>query len=282
MTLAAGAVDARAYVLMRVPAEQNVDQPAIRWHRHWVSWRSNEAGSVSVGQEAALEAIRLSFAAWNEIDCSDLTLIEESPTRSIAVGYDSERPDANENLVVFRETLCSEAAPDGDPCWPDECPSVYGCWNDRDPELVNVIGLTTPTYYVADGKLVDADIELAGAKYLFTVSDGDTVCPPQGPFPPNCVARDIRNTVTHEVGHFLGLDHSADTEATMYGLAANGETKKRTLEQDDKDGYCALYQPLESGCGCASTSPGAFWSLPLALVPLARRRSRSSNSRTPP
>ena len=53
---------------------------------------------------------------------------------------------------------------------------------------------------------------------------------------------DALNTLTHEAGHFLGLDHSSDHEATMYAQAPPGEIKKRSLETDDKNGICFLYE----------------------------------------
>jgi len=60
---------------------------------------------------------------------------------------------------------------------------------------------------------------------------------------------DIQNIATHEFGHSLGLDDlygSEDTEKTMYGYAEVGETKKRTLHQDDIDGICYIYPKPEN------------------------------------
>ena len=52
---------------------------------------------------------------------------------------------------------------------------------------------------------------------------------------------DVQNILTHELGHALGLGHSANTEATMYYSADLGETKKRDLHTDDLNGYWAIY-----------------------------------------
>lgn len=52
---------------------------------------------------------------------------------------------------------------------------------------------------------------------------------------------DVQNVAAHEWGHWLQLLHSSDSGATMYSSTTYGETKKRTLEEDDKDGIRAIY-----------------------------------------
>jgi hypothetical protein len=55
---------------------------------------------------------------------------------------------------------------------------------------------------------------------------------------------DVQNIDTHEMGHCLVLNdlyNNALREMTMYGYAAAGETKKRTLETGDKDGIKYIY-----------------------------------------
>lgn len=55
---------------------------------------------------------------------------------------------------------------------------------------------------------------------------------------------DFDNIVTHELGHSVGMADIYDStcgQVTMYGYAANGETKKRTLEQADILGVSTLY-----------------------------------------
>jgi len=96
---------------------------------------------------------------------------------------------------------------------------------------------------------------------------------------------DLQNALTHEMGHFIGLDHTcelapgaaagevdnlgnpvpdcsdatvAEMEATMYPSSEAGDQTKRTLSQDDRDGLCAIY-PLGQNpktCGLTSGSSG--------------------------
>ena len=57
-------------------------------------------------------------------------------------------------------------------------------------------------------------------------------------------AYDVQNIGTHEHGHSLclvDLYGGVDSEKTMYGYGANGETKKQTLDLDDIDGITYLY-----------------------------------------
>lgn len=57
-------------------------------------------------------------------------------------------------------------------------------------------------------------------------------------------AFDVQNVMTHEFGHALGLgDEYSDskTTSTMYYRAEKGEISKRTLEQDDLNGFNYLY-----------------------------------------
>ena len=89
----------------------------------------------------------------------------------------------------------------------------------------------------------DADIKLNGEHFSWSDSG-------------EAGKMDIQNIATHEIGHFIGLDHvdaasytgpETYTEATMYAYATAGETKQRTLDPDDEDGIAYLYPASASG-----------------------------------
>jgi hypothetical protein len=73
---------------------------------------------------------------------------------------------------------------------------------------------------------------------------------------------DVQNIITHEFGHWMRLldiySPSTCSDVTMWGSAAYGETKKRTLEQADLDGLLSLY-PAAGGAALSApvlVSPG--------------------------
>ena len=95
---------------------------------------------------------------------------------------------------------------------------------------------------------------------------------------------DVQNTVTHELGHAIGLAHSPVVEATMYyQQTSSGEITKRDLAADDIDAICTLYATgtVTPGSGTsvgkvrscsiidtAATQRGWFWSFNMTFMPL--------------
>jgi hypothetical protein len=97
----------------------------------------------------------------------------------------------------------------------------------------SILAITLMTYNVNTGAILDGDIVFNGVSYAFS-NDGTPG------------THDIENTLAHEAGHFAGLAHSDEhEEATMYPLAIEGESNKRTLSSDDIRGISFLY-PIQS------------------------------------
>ncbi len=250
-----------------------------------VSWAAASPLGADLPDELALAALRRSFAVWEAERCSDLAFIE-GPRCSPVVGFETR--GENTTTVVFRRGRCREVVPSGDPCWREEsCANDYGCWDGDDRQ----IAITTTTFSSCSGVILDSDIEFNAAGYRFTVVDG----PPCGASSAgDCVDTDLENTLVHEIGHVIGLDHSSDRDATMYASAPGGETKKRDLGKDDREAICAIYPaggataicepaascpPLRSGgsasgCGAAGSGPAAAGCAAVAAVALALRIRR--------
>jgi hypothetical protein len=125
----------------------------------------------------------------------------------------------------------------------DDGLSVIGFQNE--PGEDRVLGSTGFTVDTLSGEIIEADIFL-NAAFLWSTSDaGDP-------------ARfDLESVVLHEIGHFIGLGHSALGETQLLGpdsrrvLASGsvmfpiafgrGNTLDRTLQPDDVAGVSALY-----------------------------------------
>jgi len=254
----------------------------LYWCKRSVPFVINERGSKSAGTPG-LEAARLGFSAWSGPTCSDLTFEDKGTTGRLDVGFDASASD-NVNLLVWRETNCAQVVPSTDPCLEEGgCNNRYGCWEDS----TQAIAVTTTTYNKRTGEIYDSDIEFNGAGFAFSTVDAPT-CTTLPTGRPACVATDIQSTTTHEVGHVLGLDHVDLAEATMFFEADFGETKKRSLHQDDVDGLCAVYPQgaataecvqggivVHGSCGCSSGPEQGVLGLGLAtavVLGLFRRR----------
>ncbi|MBJ81052.1 MAG: hypothetical protein CMH60_07025 [Myxococcales bacterium] len=65
---------------------------------------------------------------------------------------------------------------------------------------------------------------------------------------------DLQSVMTHEVGHFIGLDHSTHYDSTMTASYGGG-TGDRTLSCDDTEAACALYPAQSQSCSADHYCP---------------------------
>jgi hypothetical protein len=253
---------------------------ALYWDSSCVFIAHDGIGTSHIAGDGELAVIDQVFARWRSdtAACSYLTF-ELEGARQVEVGNDGV------NLIRFREASWCRPATDDDPgeCYPPDAAGLTTLW------FINDSGSAQ------NGKILDADIELNAVHFTLAV-DGETTRPGGG-----CIA-DLANTLTHEVGHLVGLDHtcwngvgtqprddsgalapSCDgplsdeaQEATMFAYQDCGETKKASPEPDDINGVCAIY-PLASDpgeCRRAGLDPAGCCAvagrrpLPLGALPL--------------
>jgi len=95
----------------------------------------------------------------------------------------------------------------------------------------NTFAVTTTWTSGSTGRITKATIEI-GNKWPWSTTGAANIA-------------DVQNILTHEFGHWMRLldiySPTTCSEVTMWGSAGYGETKKRTLEQADIDGFISLY-----------------------------------------
>jgi hypothetical protein len=220
----------------------NSHQAPLYWSSGCVFIAYDDRGTSHIAGDQEFAVMDAVFAQWRQStqSCSYLTF-ELTGREPLEVGFDVK------NVIKFYDTGWSHGG--------------------------NIAGLTT-LHFVNDpnsdrnGEILDADIELNGVDFAISV-DGVTLGSPL-----RCLS-DLANTLTHEVGHLMGLEHTCRTfddparldhegsavplcnggdvteairEATMYNNQDCGETKKATPEADDIAGVCAIY-PLPAAPG---------------------------------
>lgn len=86
----------------------------------------------------------------------------------------------------------------------------------------------TPIEFTNGGQITDADILINARDHNFSCDNTPD-------------SFDVQSVVTHEVGHFIGLDHTAVLAATMGPFALKNTTYQRSLGNDDKSATSSVY-----------------------------------------
>lgn len=144
------------------------------------------------------------------------------------------------------------------------------------PYSDDALAVTLVTMNARTNEILDADIAFNIESHRFKV------------LPDNAKTEhrfdDVQNTFSHELGHALGLMHNNMVDdLVMYPSAAPGETLKRTLKTDDRDGLLSLYGtapvevPVETaaplgGCSATGAPPSWLWCIPMLLLMAVPRR----------
>lgn len=265
----------------------NPQSHCLWWPAGEVLWQQSQAGHPASPGDTDFTSVEAAFGSWQalQVQCGNLSLDEGPRTASRQVGYTGQN---DQNVVLYREQRCADVVPSGDACLAaDECGNAYDCWDHPS----DAVALTTTTYDVNTGQILDADIELNAASFFLTTADSPA-CPSGFPSQ-SCVAYDIQATATHEVGHLLGLDHTSAPGSLMNVSTSSGDLSKRTIDDGTAQFVCDAYpkgQPSQDcvagGGGGGTGGPGATASdggcsaagadpaILLALLGLVRRRRR--------
>lgn len=193
------------------------------WPRPCVSFSVQRDGSPRLGITADQleEIVRASFDNWQTLDCPDggkpnISIETFEKVDCAEARYNQGGP--NQNLWLFR-----------DDDWPHE--------GDGD----RTIALTLVSFQRETGEIYDVDVELnswARNFKLETTGAGD----------------DLWSVVQHESGHFLGLAHSDNSEATMWSNY-NGSVDMRSLEPDDAAGICSVFPAVDKPDATCDATP---------------------------
>ncbi|CAG0995232.1 hypothetical protein PLCT2_02710 [Planctomycetaceae bacterium] len=200
--------EARGYMSIRVPSSSvpaAVGLP-VRWNlsatgttvaNGRVLYKIDDSGCadspIFTSATTEFEAIQDSFARWRAIRESNLDFEFTGP---VAPGV----TNANDNINTLRFVGGNITA--------------------------GVFALTITTFDTTTGAITDADMELNDRDFTW-----DTLGPTGSAGTPGRAI--IENVVTHEIGHFVGLDHPMNAQSTLFYASSAGYISQATLERDD-------------------------------------------------
>ncbi len=180
---------------------------------HWdfaafpVTWSLNPAtgNNISAGTDVH-GIIAAAFNTWTSAPNAALAITEGS---DVNVGSEAASP-SNINLVCF---VCSDADFSKD---------------------ANTLAVTITTTSDAVGQ---SDGHGGTTQFVGQIIKADILFNPSVPFSAGTTGQNLQVVATHEIGHFLGLDHSAVVRAVMFPFASD----LTTLSYDDVAGLSVLY-----------------------------------------
>ena len=209
-----------------VPGECAMTGIPLAWRNRCTGYSLYRAGvPAEIPWDELVTIAQGSAAAWAAATCDDngrerqyYEVRELAPTLN-PTGYTS--TGANSNTISFRSR-----------------------WGDDAIHRQGTIAITIVTFDSLTGEIYDGDIELNTfhdvnnpGGFQFSISRITDMG-----------AADLQTILTHELGHFHGLAHSANDRAVMWPEAGLGETR-RDLTFDDTAGVCAIYPASQTPVG---------------------------------
>jgi hypothetical protein len=222
-------LSASAYVCTRVP----MSSPEVTevWDQRCIPYFINANSSILGGTDRRA-LVAQCFATWSNNACTDLDFVDEGYT-SEGASFNADDPYNQENVI---KTIESSSDPD------------YAMLPDG-----SLLALTLTSFSRTTGEIFDADIMVNAVQFTFIDVTDEAACLAMGGKRPY----DLRNTLTHEMGHFIGFDHDPDPESTMFASAQPCETKKRDLTAADLNGLCTIYSSGQPPHTC-EPPPGGY------------------------
>lgn len=213
----------------------------LYWRSFCVGFSLQKDGSSFIPMDVVRATVARSFVTWSDVACEngELATIAFSPASDVSCHTAEYNPDGpNANIVLFQENRWDYSGPG------------------------NTLAKTTVSYDTDTGEILDADIELNQAYNELTTGDDNVVY-------------DLESIMTHEIGHFIGIDHSPDPEATMFLAYEEGDTYQRDLAPDDVAAACTIY-PTTRDATCSTKPHGGFTKLCAADLEAAEEEAGCS------
>jgi hypothetical protein len=222
----------------------------VRWMQadsgHAISFHVNQNNSPITG--GATAEIQRAMSAWAATGAG-INLQIAGQTGNCGLATD------NVNVISFGDCLDQIEPPVGG------CAGVLAITRilfNRDARVINGRSFNT---------LVEADIVFSDAMNCFLSTSAN-----------------LAEVLCHEIGHAIGLGHSEDTDAIMFGTA-RGRGRDATLGDDDVTGVLAIYPSTSGGGGGGGNpAPVVITSLvmPQATVNRSYRQSLTASGGTAP
>ena len=214
-----------ASAFVRIAGQASPTSPVVQVH-----WLDTDLPLSSVidptnndqPPELALAAIQAAAQTWQDIPTCYFTInahpFAGPPDIQPALAFDGQN-----SVIFFTDTTGDVFAP-------------------------GVIEFVRTVFDATTGQTVDADMVFNDRDFFASVST-----PNLTPAPPGQFSVDLQSVVTHEYGHYLGLDHTSITGATMIPFVGP-DISMRTIELDDRAGASTIYP--ESASRPGGLSPG--------------------------
>ncbi|MBC7793799.1 MAG: matrixin family metalloprotease, partial [Clostridia bacterium] len=204
-----------------------------------VTYRIQKDGLESIDTNAELLAIQAAFTTWGTVtscngSSSKLTL-ERGPDYDTRDDGDTIDSNGNYDLASLNNVVYF----------------AVDTWGDLDSSVLaytqNLSSTDNGRSYTADIRINAVDWQWRAVDPTDNTSHGCTK--PAAGATSSCY--DVRTTMTHEAGHFLGLYHVSCQDAVMYPTSSP-VSELYALSIHERAGVCALYAPL--GTVTASTA----------------------------